>query len=173
MYKAQSNFKSSGFYLLVILVLIISMGWIYQDYTNEIVNLNYSGVRFKNDDLASMERVTVKVHGIYRLTIAHRSDEFKGTITIDNQVFDFRQRSLKFNQEGMANLDHGDIPPDWKGMIYIHNGMRELTMEHFQSNDIGVHSPTGLIISAPCTTRDQAITLAHKLIRPGNPNKIN
>lgn len=112
------------------------------------------------------ETFSIIIEGKYSKSLFRNEDEFVGTMDLgDDTVINCH---LKFNQNHKAALeDIADLGTSQNtyGLMYIDDVFKELTIIRYKQDQNGVLRSDGWYISAPCTTREEAVQISNRLLR--------
>lgn len=144
------------------------------------VDTKLDGVQYRIGDPSSMERVTIKITGIYKEYL-FKDSTFYGSIEISN--YDFTSEymaSIRFNGDYsyLTYYDYGKkddkvaqtgivSTPKTLGQICISKNFKQVLVtvfdEYTPNNGTGWNTSSGMVICAPATTRSEAEIIAQKL----------
>lgn len=165
----KKNMKDSvqlGNYILIFIVVLIILGtWLYMSYTSlKNIEYSYSGIKYQIGNLQSSEPINIEIKGKFSKELFGEHGnygEFNGTIKVGEKIF---SGPIKFNKDKMGSLISNEKQ---YGMIYIEGMLEKLTIEVDQPDgNVGYtwSGRNGLLISAPCTKRAEAVEISNNLI---------
>lgn len=153
-------------YFIFASIAILLVAWIFyslpKSYEREV-----QGVYFKLMDTEGKETKTVniKFEGYYTKRLSG-GDKFEGIIVIEDKKMD--KVRIDFNKMKHMPIDYinesmGEF--ECFGSIYTNGNLDEFTILIYEKTDGGGswNSKDGYLISAPCTTREEAIKIYKKL----------
>jgi hypothetical protein len=148
----------------VVSVIFISPKRIEKTFDGVFYDLGYEETQ------NAIQKVNISISGNYRRGLLF-SHNFKGSINISNLyvnddihiVFD------KNNKAYLSDTYYDDklnrLVTETYGIIYIENGFKSISISIFNEESGGWDSEFGEIISAPASTRDEAIGISEKLLK--------
>jgi hypothetical protein len=148
------------------------------------MNKSFNGINFDFNNDEKIETVTVNINGILTRDLTFRPKTFKGTISIDSNKFEITEPiSLTPIPYGKTKkyyelyLDYENVM-NWKlnnNSLYNRFGQRALWIIYTDSNfsyisivamppdKDGGWTSSSEIITAPCSNRDEAISITNRL----------
>lgn len=150
-----------------ILIIFFLLTYLYISYTSpKDIYYNYTGIMYQQGNPAVTEAFNIIIEGKYSKSLFANVDEFVGTIDLgDETVINCH---LKFNRNHKAALeDIADLETSQNtyGLIYTDSIFQEFTIMKFEKAQNGEFLSDGWYISAPCTTREEAVQISNRLLR--------
>ena len=167
---------------VVVVFIIIAMFGAYFIF-HEVsfgVDTTLDGVQYRIGDPSYVERVTIKMTGIYK-SYLFKDSTFYGSIEISNKditkdytasitfkgdysyltYFDYGKKSDKVSETGIVST------PVTLGQICYAKNFKQILFtifdEYTDQKGTGWNSKSGMVIVAPATTRTEAVLAAEKL----------
>lgn len=168
--------------LLILLLMLIGYGIFASGYT---INTELPAVKYRLGDEKNFENILIKIDGTYQRRL-FSADIFRGTIYIEG--FEFTNESSGFanfkstladihvDTDGYGFYKYikvsgdGEIQDLMQGNIFIKDKFSMLTMTIMEKSNLddsisGWNSQTGLMISAPAQSRDEALKIFNSLMK--------
>lgn len=161
--------KVFGFLSTIIIVIILVLYFI--PWTDKI-NTTLQGVQYRIGDKNYEEKISIKIDGEYK-NFLFKNDTFHGTISIDKYDFTSNGSSVSLQLgNGNAfliymNVVDGKPIQNPLGIIYCTPQFKKLVIcvsEPLDKNSYVWNKNNGLFISAPSSSRSQAIDAAKALV---------
>ncbi|HQA08467.1 MAG TPA: hypothetical protein PKW25_10380, partial [Syntrophomonadaceae bacterium] len=141
--------------------------YFYISYTSPgDIYYNQTGILYQQGNPAVTETINIIIEGKYRKSLFGNEDEFVGTIDLGDETV--LNCHLKFNQNHKAALENIADPgtsQNTYGLIYIDSVFQELTVIRFKQDPKGAYHWDEWYISAPCTSREEAVQISNRLMR--------
>jgi hypothetical protein len=169
-------------YLLISLFIILALFALWYIYPKQ-VNKTFDGVLYQigNDD-KDIENVSIKVEGKLKKT-PFGSKVFRGKIQINNEVLPTPKSDQEYIEINFGFAGEGGVIQNWEynenpltsiglysyGILYIDDKFNELTIAKYdnprEQNGVMWNGEDGYVISAPTSTRSEALEMTNRLMK--------
>lgn len=155
--------------LIIIMSIFIIGIWIMLAITfPKYINVRYEGIKYQAGNTDIAEPISIEIIGRRCRGLFREYDRFEGKIMIDDLLLDYTQMSLWINKDKSASLyiSGGQGYTSTYGSMSIKNNFEKITIQIYEQvqNAGGWSSGSSWLISAPCSTRDEAVRLSNELL---------
>lgn len=160
------------------LLVVFEISFFVWYYSPKPINRTFEGIAYQlgEENKGVIEPVVIHVNGQFKRnfdtnkTITGRMDiEEEGEIPIP---YDKRELTIRLSDQSgiISYFDHG-FKSHFYGSIYINSDLTELTIAKYtphpeNPNRSGWNGRDGLMISAPASSREEALHISNELMKP-------
>lgn len=155
------------FVITVILIIIYAYKY-NQNYNLEYkIDYTHDAIKYQLNNINLETPLEIIIKGIYKKDHSTNHYIFKGDIIIDDEYF--HGSGTDGNTYAFSKYNHTEIESEsFRGTLFMNDMMSEITIQILEANNNGGYTfrdTDGWLISAPCNTRSEAISISNKLIR--------
>jgi hypothetical protein len=157
-----------------VLIALSIIFCVYSIYPKKI-HTSLTGIKFKAQNTQAAESVNIEIDGELTKRMFKNNSEFSGKIVINGKAFEYLDNSLKLDKNGMGVMDYNDSGNmNIYGNIFVNERFKEITIEIYNKKNGGYSwsSSGGDLITAPCSNRDEAVTISNDLIQKVNDSIV-
>lgn len=160
------KYKKLVFYIVIIILVILVIIYFYP----RSINKEYSGIMFRTGENNYSEHIKVKISG-NRTKGLFKGDKFDGVIIIgDRQLNKINMRFDKFHNGNLYYYDENTGQYVYYGNLISSNLKDGFTICVLEGNEqkngsSSWSSKTGLMISVPASTRNEALNISNVLMK--------
>ncbi|WP_425804431.1 hypothetical protein ACHOLT_20220 [Desulfitobacterium sp. Sab5] len=161
--------------IIFVVALIITIG-IFRAFTFRNIDYKYSGVRYQVGNSGYEEPVNIEIKGKYTIGFFSSFDKFDGKIIIEDKVFDYSDFIQEVDNYKKIPLTLKSGDKSIYGDLFYNNVFKQVTIsirDQEGSSQYSWSNKDGILISAPCKNREQAVEISNILIPKKYRNSNN
>jgi hypothetical protein len=168
-------------YLFISLFIILSAAALWYSYPKQI-HKTFDGVLYQiGTENNNVERVTIKVDGQLKKS-PFGAKSFRGKIKINKEILPTAESDQEYIEINFGFAGEGGVIQNWEynknpltsiglysyGLLYIDDKFNELTIAKYdnprEQNGVMWNGDDGYVISAPASTRSEALEITNRLM---------